>query len=132
MKPQGPCMIRAFSLAFQPANTITKEPVAVYFPNTLNTPPGTDMALMTLDPTHGAMVPYGTGAVSADGTQIVPDLDPAHSGHRYGLVHFDWHMAGYQPPNGTNPYPFCPCPEAGGPIDLSSGLAVVRETDISF
>ena len=95
-KPQVPTMMRVFIVAFQPANATTNEPVAVYFPNTINTPPGTDMALMTLDPTHGQMVPYGTGTVSSDGTQIVPDADPAHPGHLYGLVHFDWH--GPMPP----------------------------------
>ncbi len=47
------------------------------------------MALLTLDPTRGKMVPYGTGTVSADGTQIVPDPNPASPGHRFGIVHFD-------------------------------------------
>ena len=97
LKPQVPTMIRAFIVAFQPANATTNEPVAVYFPNTLNTPPGTDMVLMTLDPTHGQMVPYGTGSVSSNGMQIVPDADPAHPGHLYGLIHFDWH--GPMPPH---------------------------------
>jgi hypothetical protein len=104
-KPFVPTMIRAFIVAFQPANAATNEPVAVYFPNTLNTPPGTDMALMTLDPTHGQMVPYGTGAVSSDGTQIVPDPDPAHPGHLYGLIHFDWHGPMPPPPPMTSPAP---------------------------
>jgi len=87
-------MVTAFIVAFQPANAFANQPVAVYYPNPLNNPPGSGMALLTLDPTHGAMVPYGTGTVSNDGTQIVPDLDLAHPGHRYGLVHFDWHMPG--------------------------------------
>ncbi len=85
LKPNVPTMIRAFIVAFQPADATTNQPVAVIFPNTLNTPPGTDMVLMTLDPTHGQMVPYGTGTVSSDGTQIVPDADPAHPGHLYRL-----------------------------------------------
>jgi RHS repeat-associated protein len=105
LKPQVPTMIRAFIVAFQPANATTNEPVAVYFPNTLNTPPGSDMALMTLDPTHGQMVPYGTGAVSADATQIVPDPDPAHPGHLYGLIHFDWHGPMPAPAPQNNPGP---------------------------
>ena len=125
-------MIRAFIVAFQPANATTNEPVAVYFPNTLNTPPGTDMALMTLDPTHGQMVPYGTGAVSADGTQIVPDPDPAHPGHLYGLVHFDWHGPMPPPKNQINPCFDRTCPCAGDPVDLSSGLLVLRQTDLSI
>jgi RHS repeat-associated protein len=140
-KPFVPTMIRAFIVAFQPANATTNQPVAVIFPNTLNTPPGTDMALMTLDPTRGQMVPYGTGAVSSDGTQIVPDPDPAHAGHLYGLVHFDWHgpMPPSPPPN--NPTPTCGCPPAAPcfcpataaqPVDLSSGIDVIKTTDIAI
>ena len=115
LKPQVPTMIRAFIVAFQPANATTNEPVAVYFPNTLNTPPGTDMVLMTLDPTHGQMVPYGTGSVSSNGTQIVPDADPAHPGHLYGLIHFDWHGPMPPPPPATNP-----APPGNGPGPCSS------------
>lgn len=114
-KPFVPTMMRAFIVAFQPANATTNEPVAVYFPNILNTPPGTDMALMTLDPTHGQMVPYGTGAVSSDGTQIVPDPDPAHPGHLYGLIHFDWHGPMPPPPPTTNPGPPGGGAGTGGP-----------------
>jgi hypothetical protein len=62
----------------------------------------------------------------------VPDTDPAHPGHRYGLVHFDWHMVGTPTGNQINPCAFCPIAQRGKPVDLSSGLAVVRETDISF
>jgi len=109
-KPNVPTMLRVFIVAFQPANATASLPVAVYFPNISNTPPGTDMALMTLDPTHGTMVPYGTGAVSADATQIVPDPDPAHPGHLYGLLHFDWHGPMPPPPNQPNPPP----PDNGG------------------
>jgi RHS repeat-associated protein len=109
-KPQVPTMIRDFIVAFQPANASANQPVAVFFPNTINTPPGTGMALMTLDPTHGTMVPYGTGVVSSDATQIVPDLDPMHPGHRYGLLHFDWHGPMPPPPPQTNPGP----PGGGG------------------
>ena len=143
-KPNVPTMLRVFIVAFQPANATTNQPVAVYFPNVLNTPPGTDMALMTLDPTHGTMVPYGTGAVSADATQIVPDADPAHPGHRYGLVHFDWH--GPMPPPGYRNAPAGdgPCkkknivqpagsgPTCGHPIDIGSGLDVMSTVDITL
>ena len=61
--------------------------------DTLNTPPGTSLPLMTLDPTLGRMVAYGTGTVSNDGTTIIPDIDPSTGSldHRFGSVHFDWH-----------------------------------------
>jgi RHS repeat-associated protein len=104
-KPTVPTMMMVFIVAFQPANATASQPVAVTYPNPINTPPGTNMVFMTLDPTHGQMVPYGTGTVSANGTQIVPDADPAHPGHLYGLVHFDWH--GPMPPASpaVNPSP---------------------------
>lgn len=114
-KPQVPTMMRVFIVAFQPANATASQPVAVYFPNVLNTPPGTNMALMTLDPTHGQMVPYGTGSVSSDGTQIVPDADPAHPGHLYGLLHFDWHGPMPPPAPSVNPGPPGGGPVGGGP-----------------
>jgi RHS repeat-associated protein len=132
IKPPVPTMMTVFIVAFQPANASTNQPVAVYYPNPLNNQPGADMSLLTLDPTRGKMVPYGSGTVSDDGTQIVPDLDPAYPGHRFGLVHFDWHMPGYPPGNQVNPCDCVPCPRCGGSVDLSTGLEVIQETDISF
>ena len=88
---QSPSSLLGFIVAFQPANAVASQPVAVTFPNTFNTPPGPTVQLFTLDPTRGQMVPYGSAIVSNDGTQIVPNPDPAHPGHNYGLVHFDWH-----------------------------------------
>ncbi len=130
--------IEPFIVAFQPANTVASQPVAVAFPNLINTLPGTNMELSTLDPTVGVMVVYGTGTVSAGGTQIIPDFNPATPGKRFGLVHFDWHGARQPPPppgppeenpglcgGGPGPgNPGCP-PSAGDPIDLSSGLALI-------
>ena len=55
--------------------SLPSQPVAVTFPNSFNTPPTTGVRLMTLDPTRGQMVQYGTGVVSNDGTQIVPNPD---------------------------------------------------------
>jgi len=89
-KPVVPTMIGVFYLSFQPNGTHASQPVAVTYPNTLNTPPGTDMPLMVLDANHGAFLPVGTGQVNPNGTAIVPDEDPAHPGHRYGITNFDW------------------------------------------
>jgi RHS repeat-associated protein len=196
-------MLMPFIVAFQPANATASQPVAVDFPNLLNIAPGGSATLMTLDPTHGYMVSYGTGSVSTDGSRIVPNADPANPGHLYGLVHFDWHgpTAAAPPPASPGPPPAppgecmqCPCnadpsppaagdgapgsgggggagegsggggglgsglpvarcgsaggggavasdggagsggsgPQAGDPIDLSSGLQVERATDIAL
>jgi len=131
-KPPNPQMVMVFIVAFQPANATASQPVAVYFPNTINTPPGTNMVLMTLDPTKGSMVPYGTGTVANDGSQVIPDLDPAHPGRRYGLVHFDWHGQ-MPPPPPIRRSPDGPCgPKEGKPVDLSSGVEVITETDIAI
>ena len=132
-KPNVPTMLRAFIVAFQPANASASQPVAVTFPNTLNTAAGTTgIPLMTLSPIFGQMVPYGTGTVSGDGTQIVPDLDPAHPGHRFGLVHFDWHGAMPSPPQEppNSPPNSCPPQAVCGPVDLAAGKDTLHVTDI--
>lgn len=131
-KPPNPAMLMVFIVAFQPANAEASQPVAITYPNTINTPPGTNMVLMTLDPTKGQMVPYGTGTVSSDGRQVIPDLDPAHPGKRFGLVHFDWHGQMPPPKNDLNPCPALPCPCEGDPVDISSGLIVINETDVAI
>lgn len=123
--------IMPFIVAFQPANTVASQPVAVTFPNTLMTPPNTDVMLSTLDPTKGIMVQYGTGTVSADGTQIIPDADAAHPGHEYGLIHFDWHGQ-VTPPAAANTAMGCPKPMTKQPVDLSSGIETETVTDIGF
>jgi RHS repeat-associated protein len=97
-------MVMPFIVAFQPANAMASQPVAVNFPNSLNNAPGSPATLMTLDPTHGYMVPYGTATVSNNGTLIMADADPSHPGHNYGLVHFDWHGPA-SPPSTGGPKP---------------------------
>ncbi|HEX3156202.1 MAG TPA: RHS repeat-associated core domain-containing protein [Candidatus Angelobacter sp.] len=135
----GPGTLRAFIVAFQPDNTAANQPIAVSFPNFINTPPGVNMELDTLDPVVGDLVKYGTGTVSGDGTQVVPDQDPAHPGHRYGIQHFDWHGPMSPAPNGSNPGPNDDCtegedcepsPDDGEPVDLSSGIQVIRQLDM--
>lgn len=124
--------VMPFIVAFQPANAYSSQPVAVDFPNSLNMSAGASSTFMTLDPTRGFMVPYGTGTVASDGTEIIADPDPSHPGHHYGLVHFDWHGPVARPPNQINPCydRYCPC--VTHPVDISSGLAVIRNTDISI
>jgi RHS repeat-associated protein len=125
-------MLTPFIVAFQPANAVSSQPVAVDFPNPLATPPGSHVTFVTLDPTHGYMVPYGTGTVTSDGTQFKSDPDPTHPGHAYGLVHFDWHGPMPPPPPNINPPPdVCPCTVAG-PVDVSSGIVSYTSTDLQL
>ena len=131
--PASTTTVEPFIVAFQPANATASQPVAVSFPNIVNTPPQTNMELWTLDPNQGVMVVYGTGTVSQDGRQIVPDFDPATPGRRFGLVNFDWHgpRQPLPPDNPDDPCMTCPCPGAGDPVDLASGVLLIAETDIA-
>ncbi len=119
-----------FAMSIEPFNSSSSQPIAVSYPNRSNLPPGTAMPLSSLNPTLGMMVNYGTASVSADGTQVVPDYDSAHPGHRFGISHFDWHFP-LPPPNPNNPCPdYSNCPKGADPIDIASGLMVVTKTDI--
>ena len=128
----GPGTLRAFIVAFQPDDTMASQPVSVNWPNYLNTPPGVNMELDTLDPVAGMLIKYGTGTVAGDGSQIIPDLDPAHPGHRYGIQHFDWHGPMAPTPNAMNPTPDPNTPKPGDPVDPASGLLVLSKTDMGF
>ncbi|HEX3747123.1 MAG TPA: RHS repeat-associated core domain-containing protein [Bryobacteraceae bacterium] len=134
VKPQVTTMMMAQIVAFQPENSTASQPIAVYYPNALNTPPHTDSALITLDPERGTMVPYGTGTVSADGTQVIPDADPAHPPHLYGLVRPGWHFFAPPPPPLPPPPPPPPdlSPVGGDPIYLSSGMEILSHTDLAM
>lgn len=125
-------LLRASIVAFQPADTTTNLPVSVTFPNVVNTPPGVNMELDTLDPIVGELVKYGSGTVSGDGSKIVPDSDPAHPGHRYGITHFDWHGPMAPAPNANNPSPDPHGPKGGDPVDPATGLLVFSKTDIAI
>jgi len=127
LMPPNPTQDPVFAMSIEPFNSSANQPVAVSFPNRSKLPPGTDMPLTSLNPTMGIMQNYGTGAVSADGTQVVPDLDSAHPGHRYGISHFDWH---FSLPGANAVNPGLGGLKAGDPIDLASGLPVVTKTDI--
>ncbi len=83
--------IMPFLMSLQPEDSSSSQPVAVDYPNTIGSDPGTVVTLLTLNPRLGAMAPYGTGTVSPDGLAIIADPNPATPGRRYGISHFDWH-----------------------------------------
>jgi len=131
MQPD-PTQDPGFAMSIEPFNSRSSQPVAVFFPNRTNVPPGTIMPLTSLNPTLGIMVNYGTGTVSGDGSQIIPDLDPARPGHAYGIVHFDWHFPLPLPRNAVNQSPDQKVPKRGDPVDPASGLLVITKTDLAF
>src|SRR6266436_7854523 len=99
--PTNPTQDPTFAMSIEPFNSSSNKPVAVSFPNRAKVSPGTNMPLTSLNPTMGIMQNYGTGTVSADGTQIIPDLDSnlQNAGHRFGISHFDWHFPLRPPPS---------------------------------
>jgi RHS repeat-associated protein len=132
--PPNPSTIVPFIVGFQPELATTSLPIALYYPNVLGTPSGSHVSLTTLDPTKGIMVVYGTGVISPDGRQVIPDFDPAYPGLRYGLVHMGWHGPVQPPPPAVSPAPpgSGVCPQGTKPVDPASGLDVMTETDITL
>jgi RHS repeat-associated protein len=128
----GTGTLRAFIVAFQPDNTVATQPVSVVWPNSTNTPPGVNMELDTLDSVVGNLIKYGTGTVSGDGATVIPDLDPAHPGHRYGIEHFDWHGPLAPAKNGIDPSTDPHGPKPGDPVDAATGLLTINKTDLAF
>ncbi len=130
--PQDPNFIEPFFVSFQPSDTKASQPVAISYPNIMGTAPGTTMPLISLDPTKGVMLKYGTGTVSLNGTQVVPDIDP-FTGQRYGIVNFDW--GGQQNQTPTEP-PEEPrdklCTGTDRPIQLSSCMNSMSNIDIQI
>ncbi len=87
-----------------------------------------------------AWAKYGTGTVSSDGTQILPDPDPA-TAQPYGMPRFccgAWRPVYPPPPPQTRPPSALAVnlpalgqgPSGGEPVDLASGLFVLQKTDL--
>jgi RHS repeat-associated protein len=134
--PNGVSPVRLLSI--QPADAILSQPVQVTYPNlSKNARPGTKVPLYRADhdTESGQYVRYGTGTVSANGQQIVPDIDPA-TGKPYGLPAFSWHFP--IPPQPQNQGPGDPpknqqgngC-SSGGSVDVASGTEKYQSTDIA-
>ncbi len=136
--PQTQPGFHFFIVAFQPANAIASQPVAVSYPNELAFPPGTAMPLLTLDPDRGVMVEYGTGKVSDNGLQIVPDADPSYPGREYGIVHFDWHgpftnkTPKYSLKKGGHGTGSRKCSSSGNSVDFATGIEYREANDIGM
>ncbi|MGH7205793.1 MAG: DUF6531 domain-containing protein [Nitrospiraceae bacterium] len=117
------------------------EPIPITFPNDLDLPPGTQVELWFYDEAPDGSRPnqwaqYGTGTISSDGSQVVPDINPA-TGKPFGQPRFCCGAAqvarnraarkpiddqrGGQPTSGTT---------GGDPVDLATGIFVLQKTDL--
>lgn len=116
------------------------EPIPVMLPDDLDLPPGAPVELWYFDEAPDGSRPnqwaqYGTGTVSADGSQIVPDIDPA-TGKQFGQPRFccgsnmaailetarQFYFGGGSPRAGGD--------KGGDPVDLATGLLTVSKTDL--
>ena len=124
----------------KPGGGTPSEPIPVTLPNDLDLPPGAPAELWYFDEAPDGSRPnqwakYGTGTVSQDGSQIVPDIDPA-TGKQYGQPRFccGINMAAIQ--DALRTFYFGGGWRAflasffGDPVDAATGLLVVNKTDL--
>lgn len=87
----------------QPGGALASKPIQIFYPNLAGLKPGQSMVFYGEDHDLGTFRIFGSGKVSEDGLQIIPDPDPNFPGLLYGLSRFSWHfpslMCPGQPPN---------------------------------
>jgi RHS repeat-associated protein len=127
----------------KPGGGTPSEPIPITFPNDLGAPPGTQVELWYYDEAPDGsrpnqMAQYGTGTVSANGSQIVPDIDPA-TGKQFGQPRF---CCGYVMPAWLRALLDFVAATVGGPattiegltggdpVDLGTGIFVLKKTDL--
>jgi len=91
----------------------------IIYPSTPNEPPGTRVDLWNYDAEEKGWHIYGRGTVTPDGKQVVPDKGVAI----YKLAGASRTAPETAPPAGAQA-------DDGDPVDLSTGLFVLRTTDL--
>ncbi|MEW6246480.1 MAG: RHS repeat-associated core domain-containing protein [Nitrospirota bacterium] len=114
-------------------------PIPITFPNDLDVPPGTQVELWYFDEAPDGTRPnqwvqYGTGTVTADGSQVVPDTDPS-TGQPFGQPRFCCgavYLAMLNPQRNAvvPPSPSMSGTTSGEPVDLATGLFTLEKTDL--
>ena len=118
---------------------IPSAPIPITFPNDLGVPPGTQVELWYFDEAPDGTRPnqwvqYGTGTVTADGSQVVPDTDPS-TGQPFGQPRFCCGAVYLAMRNDQRNAVVPPSPSMGGatggePVDLATGLFTLEKTDL--
>ncbi len=118
-------------------------PVPITYPNDLDIPPGTPVELWFYDEAPDGSRPnawaqYGTGTVSADGSQVLPDTDPS-TGQPFGQPRFCCGagriarslaiQAALNALRGGQAEAAQPTP-GGEPVNLSTGSFTLAKTDL--
>lgn len=121
----------------KPGGGTPSEPIPITLPNDVEADPGTQVELWFYDEAPDGSRPnqwaqYGTGTVSADGTLIVPDIDPA-TGKPFGQPRFccgalraALAQLSTDPATGAHGAG----EEGGEPVDLATGIFRLQQTDL--
>ena len=132
--PQGIETKTVFLYYFgKPGGGIPDRPIEVTYPNDLGALPGERIQLwyydesLTVDPNSNQWKKYGMGTVSPDGKKIIPDPGA-------GIPKFccGGSVAARTPPETeeTNCTNSCSGPEENDPVNMPTGLLIVKKTDI--
>ncbi len=105
--------------AINPGGSVPSQPLPITFPNAAQAAPGTKADLYYFDLTVGTWSIWGTGTVTADGSQIASDPG-------FGLPRLAWHYA-Y---TSTSEQVRDRHPKGGDPVDLVTGRFTVKKTDL--
>jgi len=100
--------------------------VQIIYPNYTHERPGTRVNFWHYDPDERGWYIYGQGTVDPAGRQVVPDPGVTV----YELTGAMINVPGYFPPD-SGPAP-CRNATGGDPVDLGTGLFVMRKTDLAL
>ncbi len=118
--PFPPGVSPPFLFTIQPGGAVPSQPLPISFPNVQQAPPGSVADLWFFDLAAGNWAIWGTGTVSADGTQIVSDPG-------FGLPRFAWHTTNNRSVSEAVRERHA---KACEPVDLVTGRFVVSKTDL--
>src|SRR3972149_3995293 len=128
--PRPPSTRRSKSRSTSPGGAVPSQPLPITFPNLRNAAPGSSADLYFFDLAAGTWQTWGTGTVSADGTQVV-------SAPGFGLPPFPGPTYCDEPRQapfgeGAPPAENQPGVTGGEPVDLFTGRFVGRKTDLGL
>jgi RHS repeat-associated protein len=106
--------------AINPGGSVPSQPLPISFPNITEAAPGKPATMQYFDLSIGNWNTWGTGTVSADGSQVVSDPGT-------GLPRLAWHWWDIVRDGLQKLWKFV---TGGDPVDLGTGIFTVEKTDL--